>query len=116
MSFYIIQDNFLLRGYKGLPFALVYPNRITADFFNKEQYSLVLDCDGNTDIDVNALSPVKKELFDRLLKLKIIRECNKGEKLKLIQEYILCLRKERSFFVRFYLVNIYFLLYIRAYE
>lgn len=89
MSFYIIQDNFLLRGYKGLPFALVYPNRITADFFNKEQYSLVLDCDGNTDIDVSMLSPIKKELFDRLLKLKIIRECNDGEKLKPAQEYIL---------------------------
>lgn len=89
MSYYIIQDNFLLRGYKSLPFGLVHPNQISIDFFNKEQYSLILDCDGNTDIDENILSPVQKELFNNLIKLGFIRECNKNEKLKPIQEYVL---------------------------
>ena len=40
MAYYVLQDGFELCGWKGLPFALRYPNPRFADFFDREDYRL----------------------------------------------------------------------------
>ena len=89
MSFFILQEHYLLRGYSKLPFALVHPNYSNTEFFTKDEYKLVLDCDGNTDIDYENLSERQKTIFRNMLNAGIIRQCEKGETLNPEQEYIL---------------------------
>ena len=89
MASYILNRNYRLRGFKELPFGIMHPNRTDTDFFDKEQYSVILDCDGNTDIDLSLITDKQKEVLETLLKLGFIRECEKGEKLQPEQEYVL---------------------------
>jgi hypothetical protein len=46
MSYYILQKGFELCGWKGLPFALRYPNPHFTDFFDEEAYRVVYALDG----------------------------------------------------------------------
>ena len=41
MAYYILQDGFELCGWKGLPFALRYPNPHFTTFFDRDEYRLV---------------------------------------------------------------------------
>ena len=68
MAFYILQDGFELCGWKGLPFALRYPNPRYADFFDREDYRLVYQLDGKHDIEIESLTDSQKKLLDRLVK------------------------------------------------
>ena len=72
-----------------MPFGLTYPNLVDTDFFDREQYAVILNCDGNTDIDLNTVSAKQKEILDKLLKMGIVRECEQGEELQPIQKYVL---------------------------
>ena len=89
MAFYLLQKEFLLRGYKKLPFGLTHPNLVNTDFFDKEQYAAILNCDGNTNIDLNSVSAKQKDILEKLLKMGIINECKQGEELQPIQKYVL---------------------------
>ena len=68
MAFYILKDGFELCGWKGLPFALRYPNPMYADFFDKESYRVVYALDGRHEIDETALTEKQKNLLERLVK------------------------------------------------
>ena len=70
-----------------MPFALRAPDPHFSDFFNREQYEVILAMDGKHDIDRACLTEKQKKLFDRLLKRKVIRECADGERLDSWQEY-----------------------------
>ena len=41
MAYYILSKGFRLRGWKGLPFALQYPDQRSTDFFDKDGYPSV---------------------------------------------------------------------------
>jgi hypothetical protein len=51
MSRYILNEGYALRGWKGLPFALRYPDPHKTEFFDKESYRVVYALDGVHDID-----------------------------------------------------------------
>ncbi len=51
MSRYILNEGYALRGWKGLPFALRYPDPHKTEFFDKESYRVVYALDGAHDID-----------------------------------------------------------------
>lgn len=67
MAFYILQDGFELCGWKGLPFALRYPNPRYADFFDREDYRVVYWLDGKHDIEMDSLTDSQKKLMNRLV-------------------------------------------------
>ena len=48
--YYILDENFALRGWQKLPFALVDRSRGRAAFLQKTDMELLLDCDGCTDV------------------------------------------------------------------
>ena len=84
---YILNQGYELCGFKGLPFALRYPDLIGVDFFNREQFEIVLAMDGQHDVDRASLTEVQQKLLDRLLKCGAARECAEGECLEKWQEY-----------------------------
>lgn len=61
MAYYILAEGFELCGWKGLPFALRYPNPYLSDFFDKEEYRVVYALDGKHDIDEKELTEKQKE-------------------------------------------------------
>ena len=50
MPYYVLNNGFALRGWKGKPFGLGYPNPHFVDFFDKESYEVVYALDGRHDI------------------------------------------------------------------
>lgn len=87
MAYYILADGFELCGWKGLPFALRYPNPHLSDFFDKEEYRVVYALDGKHDIDENELTEKQKKLLDRLIEFKIAVPSDGTKGLEPWQEY-----------------------------
>lgn len=84
---YIIEDGFMLRGFKLLPFALQHRYAPFTEFFVEYQYKLLMDCDGKTDIDWDNLSDKQREYYDEWEKKRFIRRAEEGDELKPYQEY-----------------------------
>ena len=53
---YIISENYSLRGWKKLPYGLQNIYTGNTEFMYKPMYSLLLDCNGITDIQPETLS------------------------------------------------------------
>lgn len=87
MSYYILPKGFMLRGWKGLPFALQYPNLRSADFFDKESYRVVYALDGRHDIDEAGLTDRQRKLLDHLVEVKIALPADGEQRLESYQEY-----------------------------
>lgn len=87
MAYYILQEGFELCGWKGLPFALRYPNPHYSDFFDKESYRVVYALDGRHDIDEESLTEKQKKLLERLKEVKIALPSDGTQRLEPWQEY-----------------------------
>ena len=87
MAYYILPKGFALRGWKGLPFALQYPNLRSVDFFNKEDYRVVYALDGRHDIDEGSLTDKQKKLLDHLVDINIALPADGTQRLDPWQEY-----------------------------
>ena len=87
MAYYCLQKGFELCGWKGLPFALRYPNPYFTDFFDRESYRLVLKMDGKHDITPDSLTEKQKLLLDRLLEEKIVFRSEEASGLEPWQAY-----------------------------
>lgn len=87
MAYYILPKGFALRGWKGLPFALMYPNRSSVDFFNKEDYRVVYALDGRHDINGDELTDNQQKLLEHLINIKIALPTDGTQRLEPYQEY-----------------------------
>ncbi len=87
MGYYTLNEGFELRGWKGLPFGLRYPNPQYTDFFTKEDYRLIYALDGEHDIDEASLTENQKGLLKHLLDLKIADISDGTTHIKPYQEY-----------------------------
>ena len=87
MTYYILNKDFELRGWDGLPFGLRYPNPHYTDFFDKEAYRVVYALDGLHDIDEEILTERQKNLLDHLIEMKIAEPASGTERLEPHQEY-----------------------------
>lgn len=56
MAHYLLQKGYELCGWEGLPFALRYPNPLEVEFFDRDEYRVVLALDGRHDIDEGSLT------------------------------------------------------------
>ncbi len=84
---YILNPRFLLRGWYKSPTGLYDTWRKEADFFLKEDYVLLMQCDGAHDIDEAAMNERQRKLFEKLKKAEIIREAGILDYLTEKQEY-----------------------------
>ena len=68
------KDGFELCGWKGLPFALRYPNPRYADFFNREDYRVMYWLDRKHDIEMDSLTDSQKKLLNRIGSKRVLEE------------------------------------------
>ena len=78
---YILNDQYSLCGYKGLPFALYDIEKGKTHFFSKEEYSLLLDCDGITEINIKELNEDDQKIMRSFINGNLVR-INDDQKLK----------------------------------
>ena len=83
---YILNRQYSLCGYKSLPFALYDAVTGKTFFYTREEYSLLLDCDGKTDISINELSEDDQKRFRSFVSGGLVGICD-GEDLRPEQEY-----------------------------
>ena len=60
---YILNNQYCLRGYKNLPFAIYNKNNGETFFFTKDEYRLILDCDGKSEINIKELNKKRSEIL-----------------------------------------------------
>lgn len=87
MSKYILSNDCQFRGWDKLPFAIYSNNLRKAFFYTKDQYDVILNCDGKNDIDLSKLSPSQKLIFDELVEHKIVKEAKDNDELLFNQLY-----------------------------
>ena len=80
--YYILNPGYAFRGWKLLPYAAQYLHAPQTEFFNKEQWQLFSACDGQTEIDWDALSGEQKGLYDHWEQNGFIRRCGTDERLQ----------------------------------
>ena len=85
--YYRVKDNFLLRGWKLLPFALYDSNLHKTHFFDKKTFLMFLKCCGERDFDAQKLSVEDRHRLKDLLKRGIVEKIDKPRKLNKKQEY-----------------------------
>ena len=96
---YIINNQYAFCGYKGLPFALYNTESGDTFFFSKEEYSLLLDCDGQTEIEPETLNENDQKIFRSFFSGDLIRPCG---------EESLMPRREYHLYENYYRDNVQF--------
>ena len=66
--YYRLKDNFLLRGWKKLPYAILDKNTRLATFLNGEQFVAVKFCTGTMREDCGLIFPQQKAIIEVLVK------------------------------------------------
>ena len=87
IRYFTLSENYGLRGWKFLPYALQALNFAKTEFFQKPDFKLLLNCDGHTAIDWDALTPEQQKKYEEWEKLGFIRPCDGRQHLLPEQEY-----------------------------
>ena len=85
--YYRVKDNFLIRGWKLLPFALYDMKTHSTCFLDKETFSIIQLCDGEHFVNINELSLDQQGRLNELIKENIVQECKRSLKLNDNQKY-----------------------------
>ncbi len=85
--FYRLKDDFMLRGWQKLPYALVDRRNGSAAFMHKPEMDSLLMCDGWTDLSLPVISEDDRNMIFQMEKQGFIEPCQKGEGLNLRQRY-----------------------------
>ena len=84
---YIAEPNIEPVGYDGLPYGYFDRKTRKTEFTDKDRFSLLLKCNGKTELDLAALSEKQREFLEKLQKDGAIHEAKEGEERALFQEY-----------------------------
>lgn len=85
--YYRLRDNFLLRGWKLLPFALYDMQTHRTCFLDRATFLIVQLCDGEHFIEASELSASERETLNDFIKRDIVEECKQPLKLNDNQKY-----------------------------
>lgn len=85
--YYRLRDDFLLRGWKLLPFALYDTKTHRTCFLDKETFLVLRLCDGEHFINIDDLSIDKQRRLNELIKRDIVEECENSSTLNDNQKY-----------------------------
>ena len=84
---YVLDEHYRLRGWYKLPMGLYDVHERKASFLPMEDYLFLLKCDGDHDIDREALPNEDAARLENLLEEKIVRPALPGEFLRPEQVY-----------------------------
>lgn len=86
---YVLAEHYALRGWKMLPCGLLNQRTLRAQFFNREQYEVLLRADGMSSMHVEELTEHQIELLEKLVKEGALVELAPDERKRLtpFQEY-----------------------------
>ena len=84
---YVLTPRYVLRGWKLLPYAVQYLSSPKTEFFRENEWTLFSACDGQTDIEWDALTDEEHDLYNHWEKNGFIRRAGEGERLLPFQEY-----------------------------
>ncbi len=85
--FYIIKEQFLLRGWEKLPYAIVDRNTKQIKFIRKKEFDLLSLCDGTVDLSLPLIPSEMRDMIPTLEKNGFIESCAEGKSLKPNQKY-----------------------------
>ena len=84
---YVLDKRYRFRGYQKLPTGLFSLQTRRTVFFTKEQYNVLLDCDGVHDFDKEQMDPEIRKFLEKLEKDGMIHPAGFGEMLLSKQSY-----------------------------
>lgn len=84
---YIAENNIEPVGYDGLPYGYFDRKTRKTEFTDKDCFSILLKCNGKTELDLATLSDKQKQFLEKLQKSGAIRETEDGKERELFREY-----------------------------
>ena len=84
---YKLKDNYALRGWEKLPYALVNLDNGAAEFLDRDAMSALELCDGSVDLSMPFVPRTAKEFVHGLEKNGVVERCAPGEGLAQRQKY-----------------------------
>ena len=85
--YYRLKDNYILRGWDKLPYALVNTETGQASFLNYQEFKAIEYCNGNIDFSLPFISSIVKSIIHKAERDKIIEPCEKDHSITPNQEY-----------------------------
>lgn len=85
--YYKLKDNFVLRGWDKLPYAVVNKEKNKPVFLQREMFEAISLCNGRIDLDVPLVSDEVRKHIPELLEKGFIEQCQKGGSIAPEQEY-----------------------------
>ncbi len=85
--YYKLNENFRLRGWQQLPFALLERPANQVHFLSKAYFETLSLCNGYIDFDTFFATNAHREIAQDLLQKNVIRACVFGDSLQPVQEY-----------------------------
>ena len=85
--YYRLKDNYLLRGWKRLPYAILDKKTRLASFLTGEQFSALQFCSGTTAEECALAFPQHKKMLEDLLKGGVVEKLDSPKPLNKEQEY-----------------------------
>ena len=85
--FYRIKDDYVLRGWDKLPYAIVDWRTKSPTFLRKEAARALFLCDGNHDVDSPFVTDAQRQELERFLEQGWIEPCREGDGLSREQRY-----------------------------
>lgn len=75
----VLNPQYVLKGWKKLPYAIYNTERNKAVFLNKEQFDLILQCSGKQEIDDEILSEPLRALLNEMKEKHVVHVAEEGE-------------------------------------
>lgn len=85
--YYRLKDEYILRGWDKLPYAVVEKKTGNASFITSKEMQALELCDGEIDVSDVFIPDSLKELIDEAVQKGTVEPCQKGNVLKEIQKY-----------------------------
>ena len=85
--YYRLKDNFILRGYEKLPYALINLDNGYAEFLNADAMNAIQLCDGSVDLSMPFIPKSVREFIRTLEEHNVIEQCESGHGLTEKQKY-----------------------------
>ncbi|GHV90986.1 hypothetical protein AGMMS50268_14890 [Spirochaetia bacterium] len=91
-----LNSEYVLRGWKGIPYGLVNTKTGSVDFFDAEAFHLLEWLDGEIDLDLVLMTPGQKAFLTRLLDGHYAAACDQARPVREPQRY----RKSRGAYIQ----------------
>ena len=85
--YYKLKENFLLRGWEKLPYALVDKNKVSPAFITAKEMQALEMCNGQIDLALPLIPQEIRDLIPQIEKNGIIEPCERGEAINPEQAY-----------------------------